>query len=220
MKPTETIHEEVRRRRRLKIVEVANRLLAVRGYEAMTIDEVAQEAGISKMGLYRYFASKDLLAAAAMVDLQERTLAQIGQIEQVPALPAVERLRMLVEWALREQFDERMPSLPTQDSALTAALMADTEYTALLGQVVDRMTLWIAQAQADGAIAPSLPGEVVLLTVFARACDPVLPMLKSAGHPVDHIVDWMLSTCFDGLAGQPAVRQPAKQPAKKRAHRA
>jgi hypothetical protein len=48
-----------------------------------------------------------------------------------------------------------------------------------------------------------LPPEVILYTLFARACDPVLGFLKTGGQYGDEqIVDWVMSTCLDGLAAR------------------
>ncbi len=49
------------------IVLAVNRLLAERGFDLMTVDEVAAEVGIAKASLYKHFSSKEDLAAAAMV---------------------------------------------------------------------------------------------------------------------------------------------------------
>ena len=49
------------------IVQTVNRLLADKGFEAMTVDEVAAQVGIAKASLYKHFASKEDLAVAAMV---------------------------------------------------------------------------------------------------------------------------------------------------------
>jgi AcrR family transcriptional regulator len=40
------------------IVQTVNRLLAEKGFEAMTVDEVAAQVGIAKASLYKHFASK------------------------------------------------------------------------------------------------------------------------------------------------------------------
>ena len=48
------------------IVSTVMRLLAEKGYEQMTVDEVAADVGIAKASLYKHFASKEALAAAAM----------------------------------------------------------------------------------------------------------------------------------------------------------
>ena len=49
------------------IVESVNRLLAEKGFDLMTVDEVVADVGIAKASLYKHFASKEALAAAAMV---------------------------------------------------------------------------------------------------------------------------------------------------------
>ena len=45
----------------------AARLLSEKGFDAMTVDEVAAEVGIAKASLYKHFSSKEQLACAAMV---------------------------------------------------------------------------------------------------------------------------------------------------------
>jgi TetR/AcrR family transcriptional regulator of autoinduction and epiphytic fitness len=72
-------------------------------------------------------------------------------------------------------------------------------------QVSDRLGEWIVQAQGDGDLDRSLPPELVLYTLFARACDPVPGVLKSSGrHSDEQVVDWVLSTCFSGIATRPS----------------
>lgn len=191
------------------IIDTVNRLLAERGYDLMTVDEVAAEVGIAKASLYKHFASKELLAAAAMKRLLERATAQLDALQAQPQARAVERLQGIVRWALQTQDEGQMPSLPSQNSALRQALMADKGYMALLMQVSDRLGEWIVQAQADGDIDAELPPELVLFTIFARACDPVLPTLKAAGHASAQVIEWVLRTCFSGLTGPVHARKAA-----------
>ena len=67
----------------------------------------------------------------------------------------------------------------------------------------DEIGEWITQAQSQGVISTSLPPLVVLYTLYARACDPVVSFLKESGQYSDEqIVDLVLSTCFDGLAAR------------------
>lgn len=51
-----------RERSREEILEAARTVLLQKGLAGMTLDAVAREAGMSKTGLYYYFASKDALA--------------------------------------------------------------------------------------------------------------------------------------------------------------
>ncbi|MFN7545853.1 MAG: TetR/AcrR family transcriptional regulator [Pseudomonadota bacterium] len=182
------------------ILEAVNRLLADKGVDLMTVDEVASEVGIAKASLYRHFPSKEALAAAALVRLLERTLSVIEQQGALADATPLSRLRAVVRWALTEQLSGEMPALPSQNSSLRAELAAHPRYLDLLTQVGDRLGGWITAAQRDGSIDPALPPELVLFTIFARACDPVPGFLKAGGRFGDEqIVELVLGSCFDGL---------------------
>lgn len=197
-----SFREQVLRVREDAIVDAVNRLLADKGFDLMTVDEVAADVGIAKASLYKHFASKEALAAAAMVRLLQRTLAFVEQQAARADASAFDRLQAVTRWALQLQLAGEMPTLPSQNSSLRAELMASKAYLDLLMQVSDKLGEWILQAQAAGDIDPALPPEVVLYTIYARGCDPVPAFLKAGGqHGDEQIVDWVLSSCFNGLRG-------------------
>jgi AcrR family transcriptional regulator len=180
------------------IVQTVNRLLAEKGFEAMTVDEVAAQVGIAKASLYKHFSSKEELAAAAMVLVMRRAQAFIkGLPDQTPAL---DKLKAVVRWTLEVKLAGNMPSLPSQNSTLRATLMANKDYMDGLMEVSDRLGAWIESAQAKGQLNPDLPAIAILYTFFARACDPVLEFLKMGGLYQDaQIVEMVLGTCFEGI---------------------
>ena len=187
------------------IVSTVLRLLAEKGYEQMTVDEVAADVGIAKASLYKHFASKEALAAVAMAQALDLALQQVQQVEQDAAHggQAIERLRALTRWALETQLAGKMPTLPAENSALRIALINHRGYMDRLMALSDQLGAWIVQAQADGAINRQLPPEAVLFTVYARACDPVLGFLKAGGSYTDEqIVSMVMLTSFDGLASR------------------
>jgi TetR/AcrR family transcriptional regulator, transcriptional repressor for nem operon len=63
--------EQVTENRRT-ILEAASRLFRERGFEAVTVAEVMQAAGLTHGGFYGYFASKDALIAGALADVLSR----------------------------------------------------------------------------------------------------------------------------------------------------
>ena len=200
-----SFREQVLRVREDAIVSAVNRLLAEKGFDLMTVDEVAADVGIAKASLYKHFASKEALAAAAMVRLLQRAIEVLAQQSARAGATAFERLTAVTQWALDLQVAGEMPSLPSQNSSLRAELIASKAYTDLLIQASDTLGGWIVQAQAEGCIDPALPPEVVLYTIYARACDPVPGFLKAGGQYSDaQIVAWVLSTCMNGLAARPA----------------
>jgi len=180
------------------IVQAVNRLLAEKGFDAMTVDEVAARVGIAKASLYKHFPSKEDLAAAAMVRVMRRAQAFFAALPQ-QATP-LENLRAAVRWTMGVKLAGDMPSLPSQNSSLRATLVANREYMDGLIEVSDRLGAWIEAAQADGSISRRLPAIAVLYTLYARACDPVLEFLQMGGqHTDEEIIELVLSTCFDGL---------------------
>jgi TetR/AcrR family transcriptional regulator, regulator of autoinduction and epiphytic fitness len=180
------------------IVQTVNRLLAEKGFDLMTVDEVAAEVGIAKASLYKHFPSKEDLATAAMVRAMARAHLFLDTLPET--LSALDKLREIVRWCLQLQLRGEMPTLPSENSSLRATLMGSKAYVNSLVNLSDRIGAWIEAAQANGSINPKLPGVLVLYTLYARACDPVPGFLRSGGLFGDEqIVEMVLGTCFDGL---------------------
>ena len=195
--------QQVHRAREDAILASVNRLLAEKGFDVMTVDEVAADVGIAKASLYKHFTSKEELAGAAMVRVLERALGFIDGLDAGPELEAIDKLRSVARWTMQAQLAGEMPSLPSQNSTLRQSLLSNGDYMARLIELSDRLGEWIAAAQRNADLNPSLPPEVALFTLFARACDPVLALLKeSRQYSDERIVEMLLATCFDGLSGR------------------
>ncbi len=184
------------------IVQAVNRLLAEKGFDLMTVDQVAAEVGIAKASLYKHFPSKEDLAAAAMVRVVGRAQAFLA------GLPAgarpLDQLKAMVRWMMQLQLAGEMPSLPHHNSSLRTTLVNNKAYVDGLMQVSDQLGSWIEKAQQDGSLNPTLPALLVLYTLYARACDPVLEFLKASGqHSDQELVELVVRTCFEGLNARP-----------------
>ena len=197
--------EQALRFREDAIVEAVNSLLATKGYDLMTVDEVAAEAGVAKASLYKHFSSKEDLAAAAMVRVLDRAIAQVGVLQTSTSASALQQLEAVVRWTLQVQISGEMPTLPAQNSKLVGALRANRDYTDRLMALSDLLGSWITQGQSTGELNRELPPELILYTLFARACDPVLGVLKAAGtHTDEQIVEWLVTTTLEGIGRRPA----------------
>lgn len=190
------------------IVAAVNRLLAAKGYDAMTVDEVAAEAGLAKASLYKFFTSKEDLAGAAMVSVLDRALAFVDGLraqsaaaaQAGAAVPAIDNLKAVTRWAMQTQLEGEMPSLPAHNSNLSASLQSNEAYMDRLIALSNRLGIWITEAQTGGQLNPAFPPDLVLYTLFARACDPVVAMLKDSGqYTNEQILDWVTASTFGGL---------------------
>lgn len=207
-----------RSERRHRLLEAAARVFARHRYEDASMDEIAQEAGVGKPTLYRYFDSKDALFAAvfaAALDDLERRLERVLRTE--PDLPS--RLRGLLA-EMVPTFRQHLASLRTlgegaaladqskrrvfrERRARIAGFLARTVEDAVAtgeGRPVDPMRLahfaigmiWSGTAASgsagDGAIADEIAD--ILLHGIARPAD------RTASPPHDGSPDRATSRTF------------------------
>jgi AcrR family transcriptional regulator len=186
------------------ILDAANRLLATKGFDAMSMDDLAAAVGIAKGSLYKHFDSKEALAGAAMTRLLRAIAAHLEK--QDPALSPVDRLKDLLTWALKERAAGRMPLLPSTSQSVQQALLSNRDYVMALEDVGNRMAELVAEAADAGRLRRDLPVPVMLYAIYARSCDPSFEYLRQSGEwSDDEVIAMMVSSCFDGLAAPPGA---------------
>ncbi|MGP8296094.1 MULTISPECIES: TetR/AcrR family transcriptional regulator [unclassified Halomonas] len=102
------------------ILATATRLFGEYGYQAIGVDRIRDEAGVSKMTLYNHFASKEALVEAVLKQRHERFMASlkaaVGDRETIQ-----ERLLAVFDWHARwfasEQFHGCMFLRATEEHA-------------------------------------------------------------------------------------------------------
>jgi AcrR family transcriptional regulator len=186
------------------IVGTANRLLASKGYDAMTMDDVAAAVGVSKGLLYKHFPSKESLAAAAMVRLLDAALEYLGSLPST--MPAIDKLRASLAWALRTRADGSLPLLPSTNPALQQHLLGQGDYVSRLWRLNVLASGLVSEAQRAGDLRDDLPAEVLLHVFYARTCDPAFDFLRETGHyATETLIGHLVAACFGGLGRQAPV---------------
>jgi AcrR family transcriptional regulator len=183
------------------ILDAVNRLLAAKGFDLMTLDEVALDVGIAKASVYKHFQSKEELASAAMTRMLQDALEVMEALD--PAAAPLDKLKALVRWGIATHLAGQMPMLPSTRSSIRQALTAYEPYMERLIKVSEMFGQWINQAREDQVLSSSLPAEAILYTVFARCCDPVGDFLKESGAYTDEqIVEILIEICFEGFVAR------------------
>lgn len=78
--------------RRDAFLDVAQRLVQTKGYEAMSIQDVLDELEASKGAFYHYFDSKQALLEAVVERFADGAIASLAPVLNDPALPALTKL--------------------------------------------------------------------------------------------------------------------------------
>ena len=110
------------------ILDAATRTLASKGFDLMTMDDVALEVGISKPSLYKHFKSKEDLAGAAMVRLLDGAQDFLDARPQNE--PPLAQLSALLEWAMRVRLGGGLPFLPSASPQVREMLTRNLRYVA------------------------------------------------------------------------------------------
>lgn len=93
-KPAEGLRERKRRQTRERISQAAITLFLKHGFEATTIDQIAEAAEVSKRGFFDYFPTKEDVVAAWQDEFADTLLAAVA------ARPAKEPMAKAVEEAM------------------------------------------------------------------------------------------------------------------------
>ncbi|MCD0450920.1 TetR/AcrR family transcriptional regulator [Actinocorallia sp. API 0066] len=148
--------------KRQAIVDAAFRVFARQGYEQASVQDIAEEAGVSKQTVYNHFQDKQAVFSAAMAATADAVLAD--------NLAAVERLRDPgpdLRAALNETaFGLLKICCDPRSSALRSLTYAQlTRFPDLLEVVQGRLASGLGPAMADRLARLALAGEL-------RPCDP------------------------------------------------
>ncbi|MFI8182408.1 TetR/AcrR family transcriptional regulator [Actinacidiphila glaucinigra] len=157
-------------RNRRRILEAAAHLLSERGAEAVTMNAVAQEAGVGVGTVYRRFADLNQLLLA-LVDHRERQFQQTflsGPMPLGPGAPPGDRLRAFIH-ALTEHVAEHQTVMLAAEAVSPSSRYSSGPYLTwhLHVSMLVRQILPDADAAvlADLLLSLSVPSLIAHLTV-------------------------------------------------------
>ncbi len=180
------------------ILDAATIILGNKGYDLMTMDDVASNVGISKPSLYKHFKSKEELVGEALIRLIDGAIDFLADLDA--ALSPLEKLTALLEWALRVRLDGGIPFLPSTSAHVREMLMRNLKYIARIFKLNNQIEGLVVAAQKNGELSASLPTNVILFSYYARTCDPTVEYLQIFSKmSKDEIVSNMLHVTFSGF---------------------
>jgi AcrR family transcriptional regulator len=124
-----TLRSQLKAERRARLVRAASRLFAERGFRAVSMEDLAAEAGVSGPAVYRHFVSKEALLADLLIDVSHQLLDQGS--ERAQASSPFESLQLLIsfhtDFALRDRDliriqDHDFASLAVEDARTVSRL--------------------------------------------------------------------------------------------------
>ena len=160
--------------KRAAILDAASSLFPSRGYDGVSMEAIAQTAGVSKLTLYSHFADKESLFGAAVTECCAQLLPH-RLFEPGTDLPVEEALFQIGRAFLDLLMDERAVSL---HRVMVSQAGQDRRLTEIFFDVGPRRTLlemetFLRQADAAGSLRVPDPG---------RAAEHFFCLLKGLRH--------------------------------------
>lgn len=119
--------------RRDAFLDVAQRLIQTKGYEAMSIQDLLDQLEASKGAFYHYFGSKQKLLEAVVERFADGAMASLAPILSDPELPALKKL---------ERFFAGIASLKAEQKDLMLAIIEvwNSDGNAIVREKVRRLS--------------------------------------------------------------------------------
>ena len=162
------------RRTRQNILDVAGNLFGHRGFDAVSLDQIAAEVGVAKQTLLYWFASKDELIQEVLSETAiELTLVVEAAIRSAPDDP-LDRMEAVVKAVFRPAV--RRPSLLGLVREISRLPSESSErLTDSLRPLVERAVSWMRAEMDAGRLRRADPALIVALayaTVTGIATEP------------------------------------------------
>ena len=160
--------------KRTAVLEAAMALFPSRGYDGVSMDAIAQAAGVSKLTVYSHFADKEALFAAAVTECCAQLLPHRLFVPD-PGLPVAEALFQIARPFVDLMMDDRAVSLHRvmisqagQDQRLTEVFFGAGPRAILL-----EMESFLHEAGQSGYLRVADPARA-----FPRHLQPVRPQVR------------------------------------------
>lgn len=187
--------EEHRSRTRARIFAALERLLAERGYDSITLAEIAAAADVGRTVIYNYYPDKEELlldlAGQQSEDYRKRLDTALGRADT-----PVEQLRVFVRMQLHELSRQHAALMSLRPVLSETGQHRMMEHVAQLSSTLRRI---LEQAQDEGYLPPE-DIDVLLPLVAASISGRSTGVLK--GRALDHAIEATTVFVLRGLGAE------------------
>jgi AcrR family transcriptional regulator len=168
-----TVNATLHTVRREAFLDVAQRLIQAKGYEAMSIQDVLDELDASKGAFYHYFDSKQALLEAVVERFADGALATLAPVLGDPDLPALQKLETVFAGIARWKAERKELVLAIMEvwNSDSNAIVREKLRRMTVSRLVPLLSAVVEQGVAEGVFRTSSPEEtarvfVSLMQVF------------------------------------------------------
>lgn len=189
---------------RHQIIQAAAGLIAEKGLDATTMEDVAAAADVSVATVYNYFGTKTALVIAGVEDDANRILEEGQAVLARPGRDAKRAVKKLIgiyvahltSWD-RRLLTEVLGAMfrPGADDMAARLMQLDERSVAQLAQLIGHF-------QEEGLVAGNVESQEAALLLYSPVLTLILMWLSLEGFPIDELkaqVNRQIDLTFTGL---------------------
>ncbi len=208
-KPAALWQEKQRELREQAILEAAMVLMSGRGFAHTSMDDIAEQVGISKPTLYQHFRSKNAIAETVMLRNQELAEARIVIIEEQIGLG--ERARPQLEHHIRDAIGVYQ-GLWASRAQIPTELRDARKLRIRRERIWERYARIIDRCKTEGDCRTDIPTALLVRSVVRVFRGDYADLIDNGTISLEALANSLVSLLFDGMAPRVDARGPAKLP--------
>jgi AcrR family transcriptional regulator len=185
-----------------EILAAAHRLMGDKGVDALTMDEIAQAAGVAKGTIYLYFQSKDALIQALLSQVGEALAREVEAVLAKPLSPP-EKLKLLITLFLHNVEKERVLFPLYLRELVRYKTGRETSLTPKLreleARIMGQLTSLFAEGMAEGRFIQADPRLLAFLLKGMVRAVGYFQMTGGADRSVQENLPAVLRLLFSGI---------------------
>ncbi len=203
------LRERQRQARTDAILACAFDIITENGYDALTMEDLAERVGISRQTLYQYFDSKEAIAVRAIVSLVEQGTTCIEKID--PTLPPIARLAEVIRYMLSRRFSPGNAAFVKAKLALIP-LKAHPDCRAVFGRRARVIAEIVEASQSAGEVSAQFPSAVIVQMLLAAVGDANYEEVVSSGMATQgQVIECVVELFLNGLRPRNSLRSTYNQ---------
>jgi AcrR family transcriptional regulator len=193
MQKSMSIRERQRTARRESILEAARQILMEAGFEAMTMDAVAEQAMVTKPTLYAYFPNKLELAVTSYSEMIRRTHEL--RLREEANLETMDRIQLRVRRGIETKIlsDRLVYAFPGEP------IRSHPEFLKAIDMTTDYLAELFERASAEGKIDQSIHPKLIAQSFVALLGNPTFERLIESDQTTAEATVDTLTRLFLGM---------------------
>ncbi|CAH1190051.1 hypothetical protein PAECIP111893_00135 [Paenibacillus plantiphilus] len=191
---------ERRKQRKIEqIYDASFQLFAKFGFQKVSVNEIAEQAGVAPATIYNYFGTKEQLYADALLNWMDRQLAQYEDIlDSERSFPEKTKEIMLYEVNHLKFLTDELQKAPASDRNSLMQMMESYSEQ----RIMRFFMKFVAMGKQEGYIREDFPEELMLLyfNMYKNELGRCWESSKQ-GHGAQNI-DQLMELFFHGLVGE------------------